>query len=122
MISTATRPVAPQPVAVRPARAAVVPSVRLTRRGRLVLVALVAVLAFALVSLGQVAASAGPADDGTGEPVSATWVVQPGETLWMIAERVDPETDPRETVARILAMNNLPGSSVQAGQELEIPA
>ncbi len=122
MISTATRPDALQPVALRPATATVAPSVRLTRRGRLVLVALVAVLAFALVSLGQVAASAGPADGGTGEPVSATWVVQPGETLWMIAERVDPDTDPRETVARIVAMNDLPGSSVQAGQELEIPA
>jgi LysM repeat protein len=87
-----------------------------------VVLALVAVLAFALVSLGQVAASAGPADGGTGEPVSATWVVQPGETLWVIAQRVDPQTDPRETVARIVAMNDLPSSSVQAGQELKIPA
>jgi nucleoid-associated protein YgaU len=96
--------------------------VRITRRGRLVLLALVAMLAIALVSLGQVAASAGPDDGDAGEPVSATWVVQPGETLWLIAERVDPETDPRETVARIVAMNDLPTSSVQAGQELQIPA
>ncbi|MCZ3390260.1 MAG: LysM peptidoglycan-binding domain-containing protein [Actinomycetia bacterium] len=103
-------------------------SVRLTRRGRLALVGLLAALAFALVSLGQVAASAGPAgsdgsaDAGASTPVSTTWVVQPGETLWVIAELVDPQTDPRETVARIAAMNNLPSSSVQAGQELQIPA
>jgi len=122
MISTAPRPVAPQPVAVRPSTAALASPVRITRRGRLLLLALVAVLAFALVSLGQVAASAGPADGGTDEPVSATWVVQPGETLWVIAQRVDPQTDPRETVARIVAMNDLPSSSVQAGQELQIPA
>ena len=122
MISTAPRPVAPQPVAVRPSTAALASPVRITRRGRLLLLALVAVLAFALVSLGQVAASAGPADSGTDEPVSATWVVQPGETLWVIARRVDPQTDPRETVARIVAMNDLPSSSVQAGQELQIPA
>ncbi len=126
MISTAPRPipspVAAQLVALRPAPAAVGSSVRITRRGRLVLLALVAVLAFALVSLGQGAASAGPADGGAGEPVSASWVVQPGETLWVIAERVDPQTDPRETVARIVAMNDLPSSSVQAGQELQIPA
>ncbi len=108
-------------MAVRPPTTAAT-SVRITRRGRLVLLALVAVLAFALVSLGQAAASAGPGDGGAGEPVSATWVVQPGETLWVIAERVDPQTDPRETVARIVAMNDLPSSSVQAGQELQIPA
>jgi hypothetical protein len=49
-------------------------------------------------------------------------VVQPGETLWVIAESVDPDTDPRETVARIVAMNDLPDSSVLVGQELQIPA
>jgi LysM repeat protein len=88
------------------------------------LVGLLAVLAFALVSLGQVAASAGPsgAEGGASTPVSTTWVVQPGETLWVIAERLDPQTDPRETVARIVAMNDLPSSSVEAGQELQIPA
>jgi nucleoid-associated protein YgaU len=124
MISTAPRPAAAQPVALRPPVVAVASSVQITRRGRLVLLALVAALAFALISLGQVAASAGPADGGGGAsaPVSATWVVQPGETLWMIAERVDAQTDPRETVARIVAMNDLPSSSVEAGQELQIPA
>lgn len=100
-------------------------SSRLTRRGRLVLVFVVAAMIYALVSLGQVAASAGHAGDAgdTGSvPVNTTWVVQPGETLWAIAERVDAESDPRETVARIVAMNDLPSSSVQAGQELQIPA
>jgi len=131
MISTAPRPVpspaAAQPVAVRPPTAAAASGVHITRRGRLVLLALVAVLAMALVSLGQVAASAGSsgadsADGDASTPVSTTWVVQPGETLWVIAERFDPQTDPRETVARIVAMNDLPSSSVQAGQELQIPA
>ena len=111
MISTA-----PQPMTA---------PLRLTRRGRLTLVALVAALAFVIVSLGQVAASAGSAGESgaaVSTPVSSTWVVQPGETLWTIAERLDGETDPRETVARIVAMNDLPNSSVQAGQELQIPA
>lgn len=95
--------------------------VRLTRRGRLVLVVLVAAMAFALLSLVQVAAQAG---DGSGDAGAAgtAWVVQPGETLWVIAERVDPGTDPRETVARIVAMNDLPSASVVAGQELVVPA
>ena len=122
MISTAPRPAVAPPVAVLGLPTAVAGPVRITRRGRLVLLALVAVLAFVLVSLGQVAASAGPSDGGADQPVSTTWVVQPGETLWVIAQRVNPETDPRETVARIVAMNDLPTSSVQAGQELQIPA
>ena len=123
MISTAPRPVTAESVATQTS-AVVDGRMRITRRGRLVLVALVTALAFALVALGQGAASAGSADanGAPSSPVSNTWVVQPGETLWVIAERVDPEIDPRETVARIVAMNDLPNSSVQAGQELQIPA
>jgi nucleoid-associated protein YgaU len=98
-------------------------AVRITRRGRLVLLGLVVALAFALISLGQVAAQAGSSDSaGDTGPVSSTYVVQPGETLWVIAERLDPDADPRETVARIVAMNDLPSSSVLVGQELLIPA
>jgi LysM repeat protein len=118
MISTTPRAVVPVAAAGQSGT-----SLRLTRRGRLTLVALLAALAFALVSLGQVAASAGSHEGGgASTPVSTTWVVQPGETLWAIAERVDAQTDPRETVARIVAMNGLPSSSVEAGQELQIPA
>jgi len=88
-----------------------------------VLLGLVVALAFALISWGQVAAQAGSSDAaGDSGPVSSTWVVQPGETLWVIAERLDPDADPRETVARIVAMNDLPSSSVLVGQELLIPA
>ena len=105
-----------------PARS-VRPAARITRRGRLVLLGLVVALAFAVISLGQVAAQAGSTDPaGDAGPVSSTWVVQPGETLWVIAERLDPDADPRETVARIVAMNDLPSSSVVAGQELVVPA
>jgi hypothetical protein len=110
---------APQPFPTR----APVAGVRITRRGRLVLLGLVVAVAFALISLGQVAAQAGSSSSGGDVgPVSSTWVVQPGETLWVIAERLEPDTDPRETVARIVAMNDLPGSSVLVGQELQIPA
>ncbi|HUV48378.1 MAG TPA: LysM peptidoglycan-binding domain-containing protein, partial [Actinomycetes bacterium] len=103
--------------------------VRLTPRGRLVLVAVATVaasLVLALLTLGPVFAqgqSSAAEPGGAGvAPVSSTWVVQPGETLWVIAERIDPDTDPRETVARIVAMNDMPDSSVLVGQELQIPA
>lgn len=118
----------PMPVLVRtPARVSTPrppeQAVRITRRGRLVLLGLVVALAFAVISLGQVAAQAGSSEaTSDSAPVSSTYVVQPGETLWAIAERLDPDADPRETVARIVAMNDLPDSSVLVGQELLIPA
>ena len=100
---------------------------RITRRGRLVLVALVVALAFAVISLGQAAlspqAQAGSqAGSESSSDASRTWVVQPNETLWSIAEQVDPDADPRETVARIVSMNDLPDSAVLVGQEIHVPA
>ena len=52
-----------------------------------------------------------------GEPVT----VRPGETLWQIAERVAPGSDPRETVRRILDLNGLQTAEVQAGTALRLP-
>jgi LysM repeat protein len=86
------------------------------------LVVLLAVLAFALFSVGQAAVQAGGPDAGSDAAVSVTWVVQPGETLWSIAEELDQDADPRETVARIVAMNDLSGSGVVVGQEIRVPA
>lgn len=121
MISTVNGPI---DTAVAPRELA---PVRLTPRGRLLLVAiimLVSSLVLALATLGPVFAQgqSGAPESGGASPVSATWVVQPGETLWVIAERIEPDTDPRETVARIVAMNDLPNSSVLVGQELQLPA
>jgi len=96
---------------------------RITRRGRLVLVALVVALAFAVISLGQAALSPqAQAGSESSSDASRTWVVQPNETLWSIAEQVDPDADPRETVARIVSMNDLPDSAVLVGQEIHVPA
>ena len=48
-------------------------------------------------------------------------MVQPGETLWQIAEAAVPSADPRETVAVIMELNDLESASVQAGQGLLVP-
>jgi hypothetical protein len=98
---------------------------RLTRRGRVALVAVIAALAFLAIAVGQAAVGAFEATAGSGAPSSdaaRTWVVQPGETLWAIAQRVAPGSDPRDTVARIVAMNDLSDSSVVAGQQIFVPA
>ena len=110
--------VSPKGTAPRP------PAVRLTFRGRLAVVLLLALLGSAVFSLGQVATHALAADPSapvTSVPTTA-WVVQPGQTLWQIAQTVAPDTDPRDTVARLVQLNDLPTSSVVAGQTLEIPA
>jgi len=112
-----------QPLAAAPATRPA-SSVHLTHRGRLVLIIALVLVGFTLVSLGRAATEAIAADPSAPQSgVSTTeWVVQPGETLWSIAETVAPEADPRDTIARITALNDLPESSVQAGQTLRIPA
>ena len=48
-------------------------------------------------------------------------MVKHGETLWDIAQAVDPHGDTRDTVVRIMELNSLTSTSVDAGQRLEIP-
>jgi hypothetical protein len=89
-------------------------SLRLTRRGRAVLLLVLVVLTLAAFTLGRASTStAGTATPTTRREI----VVQPGETLWAIAERVAPDADPRVTVGRLRELNNLDGA-LQAGQRL----
>ena len=112
------RPVASAATPVSPARHAA----RLTRRGRLLMTALTLLM---LVAAGVVLTGGLPATAGTDRPAAVTAervTVGPGETLWQIAERVAPGTDPRETVARILDLNGLQTSQVQVGTALLLPS
>ena len=64
---------------------------------------------------------------GSGPPASAVYhslrsvVVQPGESLWAIAEQADPAGDPRSVMQEIIDINALHGTSVQPGQRLWLP-
>jgi LysM repeat protein len=93
-------------------------ALRLTRRGRLVVLLLLltvgAVLSLAVTSSG--------AASSTAEQVPVQYVtVAPGDTLWSIAGEVAPGTDRRDTVAEIVELNALDGSTVQAGQRIAVP-
>lgn len=51
----------------------------------------------------------------------ATVTVKHGETLWDIAQSVNPGGDVRDTVVRIMEMNSLTSTAIDAGQRLEVP-
>lgn len=77
----------------------------------------------ALIVLGAISFF-GPAASASVDNASVTRtvvVVKHGETLWDIAQAVDPHGDTRDTVVRIMELNSLTSTSVDAGQRLEIP-
>ena len=116
---TATR--AASPTATRSSRR---PAVRLTRRGRMLRSVLLAVLVLAAVLAAAV--MWGPsvvATSGAGEPVPVrTVTVQPGQTLWDIADDSGIGGDPRDVVREIQDLNALSDAgALQVGQQLAVP-
>lgn len=92
---------------------------RLTRRGRVVVFVLA--LGFGLAGmLGNQVANAGTAAPGV--PVE-TYTVRAGETLWAIADALAAQgEDVRDVVDELVALNDLPGSGLTAGQQILLPA
>jgi Tfp pilus assembly protein FimV len=104
--------------ATRPAaRTGRVPGLHLTRRGRIAVLALFLVVLTVAFSVGRVTSTALGDPSAPGREV----VVQQGETLWSIAERVAPDADPRATVDELMAVNGLASPSLEAGQHLRLP-
>lgn len=107
----------------RPAGAAARSHLRLTRRGRVVLVTLVAApVAAAALWFGLnsgVAAAENPSNGSTTAFEHVT--VAPGESLWQIAQTVAPHDDPRDVVDALVDMNGLQSSVVTPGETLAVP-
>ena len=102
------------------------PRLRLTRRGRVVLGALIAAPVAVVLALSALNGSAlGGSPAQAGSTVSTTSfdhiTVAAGESLWDLAAWVAPEADPREVVADFVALNQLSTTAVQPGQRLAIP-
>jgi hypothetical protein len=94
--------------------------VRLTRRGRAVLVLTVVTIALIAFTLGRIGSSQAATERTTPVPYSQT-TVHAGETLWSVAKRVAPGHDPRAVIEQIRVLNHLPSAAVQAGQQLLLP-
>jgi LysM repeat protein len=102
----------------RPRQAA--PQLRLTRRGKTV------VLGLAAAIIAVTAVLFGPSSNATGEAGVAyettTLRVEPGQTLWQIAASANPNGDIRATVDEIVELNALPNaSSLQMGSQIAVP-
>jgi hypothetical protein len=95
---------------------------RLTRRGRIV-AAVMATMLLAVLSLVIVRSA-----EATSQPVLAhaaqspiQVTVQPGESLWAVAENADPNADTRVAIQQIVELNALTGPVVFAGERLYVP-
>ncbi|MBG6057468.1 LysM repeat protein [Cryobacterium sp. MP_M5] len=102
----------------------------LTRRGRVVFTTLaaipVAAVALALALNGGIAAAEG-ANAGAATVADVATVfdyvtIASGQSLWQLAETIAPTSDPRDVIAEIVSLNQLPSENVQPGQRLALPA
>ena len=101
--------------------APVLPRLRITARGRAVLLTLAAsplVIAAVILGLSGGDANASLEDSS----VTFTYVtVGAGQSLWSIAEELAPQADPREVVADIVSLNQLGSADVEAGERIALP-
>jgi LysM repeat protein len=94
-------------------------TLRITRRGRVVLAALFAI---PVVAVSLLVTSPGALAESTASSNNFDYVtVVSGDTLWAIAEIIDPTGDPRDMVAELMTLNQLTSANLSPGQELAIP-
>ena len=114
-LDTMLRPARP----ARPARPR--STVRLTRRGRVVVLVAALLVAFAIGVFVTAAGSVATQEQGTPEPTEIIQVGS-GDTLWGIASELADDGDVRAMMERIERLNALDSSVLQAGQRLVVPA
>jgi len=114
-------PVAEPPRPVREERRS---TVRLTRRGRVVVFAFALVVLFGIALIGaKVAFAVENGADKSPAPAAHTMVVGDGDTLWDISSKAVAGTDSsiREMEQRIKELNSLESSMLVSGQTLIVP-
>ena len=94
------------------------------RRRRIVLAALTLGMLVALAlpwggAGGHTLATRGSVLAGATLSAGTTYVVQPGDTMWTIAERLDPSGDPRVIVSQL--EQQVGSETLQPGQRIVLP-
>ena len=95
---------------------------RLTRRGRLTVLIVVALAVLVLGSWRAMTADADVEGSGAEGSGAVAVTVQPGDTLWTISTSLAPGADPRVLIAEIRSLNGLTQSGLMPGQVLLVPA
>ncbi|MBK1788338.1 LysM peptidoglycan-binding domain-containing protein [Prauserella cavernicola] len=86
------------------------------------LLALGAAVCLGVVGLGTLAGGVAGGGEATVPVGTAVVSVSPGDTLWDVAQRTAPGSDPAAVVERIQELNGLTGAAVDAGVPLVVPA
>ena len=92
---------------------------RLRRTVALLILATVALVA--VFVLGRSSSNAAAPVEGQKASAPVTYTVQPGDTLWGIAAKVAPKSDPRQTVHLLRELNGLTTGQLEIGQALTVP-
>jgi|SRR5690625_342979 len=98
-------------------------ALRLTRRGKLLVSALLLGMLAFLITLTWSRPAMPPAV-AVGNQEAETYreiVVQPGDTLWSISSRVAQGAEPAAVLDQIVTYNALTTSDLQVGQALYVP-
>lgn len=103
-----------------PSRTTGASRLRITHRGRSVLLALVALPVAAVLFALALNGGGATATLEAGEPLPVV-VMESGQTLWSLAERIAPGADPRDVIEQIIVLNHLESADVWAGQSIIIP-
>lgn len=121
---SATRPASAalrRPIAPRPA------GLRLTRRGRAVLAAVLTLAVIATVTVMRTSAAGGSEPSARGASARSPYssmtqvAVRPGQTLWSVAAAAEPSANAWAVVQEIIDVNRLSSPQIQPGQLLWVP-
>jgi LysM repeat protein len=98
-----------------------IPPARLTRRGRLAVTGVSALVIGALsVGLATAAQATRTGSDSPGRYLTKVTVL-PGQSLWSVAEAYDQNADSRVIIEQIRQLNSMSGDQVRAGEVLWVP-
>jgi LysM repeat protein len=98
-----------------------VPPARLTRRGRIVVTGVSALLIGALSAGFATAAQATRTGSGSPGRYVTKVTVLSGQSLWSLGEAYDPDADTRLIIREIQQLNSMSGDQVQPGEVLWVP-
>lgn len=93
---------------------------RITKRGRRVLVGLVAIPLVVAAFIGALNSGGAAATDSVASNDFSYVTIAQGQSLWDLAEEIAPNADARDVVAEIVALNSLEGE-IQPGQKIALP-